>query len=224
MRTIAKLFGRSPFGPLQAHIDCVSRCVAKLGESLDAFDAGDSAKVDALAAEVTALEHQADQVKNDIRNHLPKTLFLPVDRHTLLEIISLQDGIADCAEDVAGLLSFKTMACPAWLREDLTALRVKNFAAVELVGRIVHELDELLEYSFGGPEAEKVKQLVDQVALLEHEADIIFRRLLKNFYTHESELSFVTFDLWQRITSRLSDLSNISEKLANRIRMMLERK
>lgn len=72
MSTISKLFGRSPFGPIQQHMERVSSCVAKMGESLDAFDQGQWSEIERLADEVSHLEHQADQIKDDIRIQLRK--------------------------------------------------------------------------------------------------------------------------------------------------------
>jgi len=224
MRTIAKLFGRSPFSALQAHMEKVGDCMKTAGDCLDAFVKGDSDAVEQLAPQVSKLEHKADLVKNDIRNHLPKSLFLPIDRGALLNILSLQDRLADGAEDLAVLLTFKALQLPAWMSDDFEKLRDKNFSSFELVNDIIEELDELLEYSFGGPEAEKVKQMVDQVALLEHEADLIQRSLLKSLYVHEADLTYGQFDLWQRIIAQLSAISNTGEKLANQIRTILERK
>ena len=71
MTTIAKLFARSPFGPLQRHMQHVGQCVQKMNECLESFQAGEWDRITELAEEVSRLEHDADQIKEDIRISVP---------------------------------------------------------------------------------------------------------------------------------------------------------
>jgi len=57
-------------------------------------------------------EAEADRIKNELRLHLPKSLFMPVDRRDLLEVLHLQDTIANTAQDIAGLLVERQMSIP----------------------------------------------------------------------------------------------------------------
>lgn len=222
MRTIAKLFGRSPFSPLQAHMSRVTDCVDKVVEIFTAVQDGDFKQVEKLAKQISKLEHKADLTKNEIRNNLPKGLFLAIDRGNLLEILGLQDNIADTAEDVGVLLTFTEVTLPEFMRQEFNDFLSKNIEAFQCVRRIIEELDELMEYSFGGNEAEKVNHMVEQVALNEHEVDIIQRKLVKGLFTNEDKISPGKFFLWMQIIDTVATLSNLSEKLANRVRMTLE--
>ena len=222
--TIGKLFGRSPFVPLQSHMEKVAACVEMVPRVLDAFHRGDAGAVEALAAEISKLEHQADLVKNDIRNNLPKGLFMPVDRSNLLEILSIQDTLADRAENIGVLLTLKQARQPQVLTQKLKPFLDKNMEAFNEARQVIGQLDELLETGFGGAEAERVKRLVEKVALTEHEADLIQRDLLKALFASEDELSHGDFHLWMRLIREVASLSNQSERLANRVRMTLEPK
>jgi len=224
MRTIAKLFGRSPFVPLQTHMAKVADCVSKVPEVFEASKAGDRKAVEKLAGQISKLEHKADLVKNDIRNHLPKGIFLPVDRASLLEILSIQDDIADKAENIGILLTLKPLAMVEQFKDNFKAFLNKNIECFNAAKQVIQQLDELLESGFGGAEAQKVTQMVDDVALKEHEADVVQRQLLKDLYAHEDKLSHGSFHLWTRIFREVAELSNLSEKLANRVRMTLELK
>ena len=66
-------------------------------------------KIEKLVADLSRMEHEADLTKNDIRNHFPKSLFLPIDRAHFLEILSVQDSIADKAEDIGILLTLRPL-------------------------------------------------------------------------------------------------------------------
>src|SRR5277367_4751525 len=126
MINIARLFGKSPFAPLQNHMQKVSLCMKKLSSLFDSLHKIDAEKIEKSVNELSELEHEADLTKNDIRNHLPKSLFLPIDRAHFLEILSVQDSIADKAEDVGILLTLRPLESFRDFQEDLKALFRKN--------------------------------------------------------------------------------------------------
>ncbi len=224
MRTIANLFGRSPFVPLQAHMDKVSICVEKVEELFAGALDNNFQEVETISKKICKLEHDADLTKNDIRNNLPKGLFLPVDRGHILEILGLQDDIADKAEDIGVLLTFENILILDAFSADFRNFLSKNVEAFHCARNIIQQLDELLESSFGGAEAEKVKRMIDHVAYNEHEADVMKRKLVKKIFTLKNELPYSSFFLWMKIIDAVSALSDLSEKLANRVRMTLESK
>ena len=105
----ASLFGRSPFKPMQEHMRVVRKCAAQVTKLFEALCKGDQEKVEAVKERIFELENEADAIKNELRAHLPKSLFMPVDRRDLLEVLDLQDSIADTAQDIAGLLVERKM-------------------------------------------------------------------------------------------------------------------
>jgi predicted phosphate transport protein (TIGR00153 family) len=113
---------------------------------------------------------------------------------------------------------------PQELKINFNKFLDKNFEAFHVARKIIREMHELLESSFGGIEAEKVRSLVDEVAFKEHEADLIQRDLLKALFNVEKELSYSSFYYWQRISESLGSIANLSEKLGYRVRMTLELK
>jgi uncharacterized protein len=221
MGIMENLFSRSPFTPLQSHMEKVAECVGKLDELFDAFLKKD-ADLTKLSEEVSNLEHSADLTKNDIRQNLPRGLFLAINRIDLLQILSLQDSIADAAEDIAILVTLKKLDPDKNLRVELKSFLEKNMSAVTSVHQIILELERLLLTSFGGAEAKKVRQMVNDVALIEHEADIMQRSILKKFYNMEDKLSYTSFNLWMNLVSEIASLSNLSEKLAYKISSLIE--
>lgn len=222
MRTIAKLFGKSPFSPLQTHMEKVSFCIEKLSELLDAFMKQKFDDVEALSSKISELEHEADLTKNDIRNHLPKSLFMPIDRSQFLEILSLQDSLADKAEEIGNLIVLKPLESLSYIQQPLQKLLKKNMDAFWDAHRIINEIDELLESSFGGLEAEKVKEMVEKTAYKEYESDLLQRETLKAFFHEADALPPSSFYIWVRLIEEIGTISHLSEKLANRIRMILE--
>lgn len=222
MSTIAKLFGKSPFSPLKTHMEKVHMCVKELPLLLNALEANDQKKIDKLAKLISKLEHEADLTKNDIRNHLPKNIFLPIDKARLLEILSFQDCLADKAEDISVVFTLHPLKDYEKLKEKFQFFFRENVESVYDASKIVKEIDELLESSFGGAEAEKVKDMVDALSLKEHKIDILQYDLLKTLYTLGDKLDHVSFYHWTCVIKEVGALSNLAEKLANRIRMVLD--
>ena len=222
MMTILNLFGRSPFAPLQAHMECVTACVHLLPELFDCLKVADHKKAEELAEKISKLEHKADLAKNDIRNHLPNFLYLPIDRGDLLEILRFQDSLADQAEDIAILATLKNLVLSPELVDDFKPFMKKNIECFDSMVQVLAEMSNLLGSSFGGTEAEKVRKMVDAVAYQEYEVDLLQKKLMKKLYSDDVDLHYKDFILWQKIFQAIAAISNISEKLSNRIRMTLD--
>ena len=158
MLTIARLFGKSPFAPLQTHMNKVANCIEKLTKAFEILPKKESEKIESLVSELSHLEHEADVTKNDIRNHLPRSLFLPITREHFLDILSIQDSIADKAEDIGILLALRPLELFTHFQGDIYTLFKKNCDVFWDAKRVIEEIDELLESSFGGMEAEKVRR------------------------------------------------------------------
>ena len=217
MSTIGKLFGRSPFGQIQQHMDQVAKCIHKMSEAIEAVKTGSFTDLDQISNEVSQLEHQADQIKDEIRGRLLKRVFMPIDRSEVMEILSLQDSLADTAEDVCKVLTLKPLPMLNEFKPDFDQFVEFNLQAFGVAENIIKQLDELIESGFGGVEADRVRGLAKDTAFAEHQADLIQLQLLKKIYARDHELTTGEFHLWMRLTRVLSRVSNVSENLANQI-------
>ena len=217
MSTIGKLFGRSPFGQIQQHMDQVNKCIDKMSEVIDAVKAEKFELVEDLTYEVSKLEHEADQIKDNIRERLLKSFIMPIDRKEVLEILSLQDSLADTAEDVCKVLTIRKLPFPDDIRADFDKFLELNINACAISAKIIGQLDELIDAGFGGIEAERMRSLAKDAAFAEHQADVVQMSLLKTLYAHDTEFSVGEFHLWMRFTRVLGRLGNISENLADRV-------
>ncbi|MCA8960682.1 MAG: DUF47 family protein, partial [Planctomycetes bacterium] len=100
----------------------------------------------------------------------------------------------------------------------------KSLECFQRVRKIIEELDELVETGFGGAEAESVRRMVDEVALAEHETDLLQRELMKCLFAAEGSLTHGEFILWMRLAAQVANISDYSENLADTIRLTLESK
>ncbi len=221
--TLTSLFGRSPFKPMQEHISVVRQCAAQVPDLFEALAAGDQEKVTATKDRIFQLEGEADKIKNDLRAHLPKSLLLPVDRRDLLEVLDMQDSIADTAQDIAGLLFERPMEVPDNLRDPLLALTRRCVDACDQAVMIIGELDELVETGFRGRESEKVAEMVTELNKIETDTDQMGTELVRRLFAQEDEMKPVSVMFWYELIQWIGDLADYAEKVGNRLRLLLAR-
>lgn len=222
MRALLALFGKSPFKPLQSHMEKVRACVERIPQLFALVLADEDEETqEGLVQEICRLESEADAIKNEIRSNLPKGVFLPVNRGDLLDILSHQDAIADTSQDIAVTLTLRKLSFHPGLREPLDELLVEVTKVCFLAADIIRELDELVETSFGGHEAEKVLKMIDRLNTDESVADGVGVRIAKKLFTLEKELGPVCVMLWFRVFRQVSELAHAAERLGNRLRLLL---
>lgn len=223
MRNIFGIFAKSPFKPLIVHMERSRECYGLLRPLLEAAYRGEEAEVDRLFKQIHDLEHAADEVKDRIREMLPATRFLPVDRRDLLQALKAQDEIPDAAEDIGMLIRIRKTQFPEWIREPGLELLDKSLSVCNTTAEIVGSLDALLQSSFSGPEAEDVLDLVERAGVLEHETDVLGYRLAKLIYAHEAELSPVDIFILNDVFRGVGKLANAAETVAKTFRLFLAR-
>ena len=96
-----QMFARSPFKPMQEHIAKAQQCAEQLIPFFQASFDNDWALAEKYQLQITDLEHQADDIKREIRQSLPSSLFLQVPRTDLLNLLRMQDKIANRAKDIS---------------------------------------------------------------------------------------------------------------------------
>jgi len=218
---LAKLLKRSPFKALQQHMRVVLECVRCVPGLFEALIAGDEAAVKTAKESIFKWENEADDVKNSLRAHLPKSLFMPVDRRDILEILQEQDSIADTAQDIAGLLIERPMNVPEPLQAPLLTLVSRCVATCEQSALIIEELDELLETGFRGREVDRVEGMLDALGKIEDETDELGLELTRTLFQHEEQMSPVSVMLWYRLIEWIGDLADHAEKVGNRLRLLI---
>ncbi|MFH0777308.1 MAG: TIGR00153 family protein [Candidatus Eisenbacteria bacterium] len=223
MRALFELFGRSPFGPLLEHMQRVRECVVQMKPLFLALTKQDYAEVERIAQHISELEHQADVIKNDIRDHLPRSYFLPVRRADILSFLREQDEIADAAEDVAVLLTMRLMQVPPRCEPQLMHLVDEVLETCALAFEACSEFKQLLESGFGGPEAEKVVKIVEQVSLKEWEADCVQMNIARQMFKVEKEMEPVSIAIWIQVFGELGQMANHAENMGDLLRMMISR-
>lgn len=217
------LFGKSPFSALQSHMRVVLECAREIPPLFEALAGGDQDGVAACKSRIFEREAEADRLKNDMRGALPKSLFMPVDRRDLLEVLQMQDSIADTAQDIAGLLVERRMEIPDFMQEALLALAHRCVDTCEQSAQIIEELDELLAMGFRGREASRVEDMVAKLNLIEDDTDELGIQLARRLFEHEDDMKPVSVMMWYQLIEWIGDLADYAEKVGDRLRLLIAR-
>jgi len=220
---IMQLFAHSPFTPMQEHLRVVLSCANEVPGLMKVFFVKDKAGLEAIRKRIFELENEADRIKNELRSHFPKSIFMAVDRRDLLDILDMQDSIADVAQDIAGMLVVRELECPEAIQAPLMALIERSVEACNRLGEIMEEFDTLVEHGFRGPESEKVLLMIDDLNKIETDTDEKGMQFTKQLFAHEQEFNPVSVILWLRIGRLIGDLANFAERTGNRHRLLIAR-
>jgi predicted phosphate transport protein (TIGR00153 family) len=199
----------------------VVKCAQEVLPLFEALVAGDRQQVVQRKDKIFELEAEADRLKHELRAHLPKSLFMPVDRRDLLEVLLLQDTIANTAQDIAGLLVERKMSIPEFLQEPLIQLTSRCIDTVEFSGKAISELDELLATGFRGREADSVDRMLKELNEIEDETDILGIALARALFDHEDDLKPVSVMMWYQLIEWIGDLADYAEKVGDHLRLMI---
>lgn len=219
-----ELFGTSPFIPIMEHMKRVKECVDLLPSFFDKYLEKDYEGAKAIFKEICKKEHEADEIKKDIRDKLPKNYMLPVARPDILNYLKQQDNIADAAEDSGALCMLKDLSLPKEFHPLLKELLDRNIKSVCKTAQISASLSDLTRSGFNKKVAEKVHDMIKEVEFMEWECDKLQMSFFKKLFQIEKEMDPISIILWFDIVHEITDLSNSSENVGEQMRMMIAKK
>jgi len=218
---LANIFGSSPVKPLEQHVHIAYRCTRELSGFFQAVIAEDWDKVYEIRDRISALEHEADDLKKQIRIHLPKSLFMPVPREDLLELVLVQDRMANRTKDVSGLVVGRQMRIPAEIADDFLEFVERNIDAAKQARKSVRELDELFTTGFKGAEVNLVEELIHELDRIETDTDDREAALRGSLFAIESSLEPVNVMFLYRVIELTGQIADMAERVGRRLELLL---
>lgn len=220
---LSSLFGKSPIKPLQEHMSVVTRCAEELTDFLTAAIDGNWTEAEARYKGICEKENRADDIKRELRLHMPKGLFMPVSRGDLLELLTVQDNIANSARDIAGLMLGRQLGVPAQIQSDMREFLTASIGVIQQADKVINELDELLETGFMGREVDFVESLIQQLDTDERNADTLERNIRHKLFAIERELYPVDVMFLYDIIEKIGDLADRARRVGGRLQLLVAR-
>jgi len=218
---IASLFGKSPITPLQKHMKQVHSCLKDFNAFIKAANAQDWEKAETVRISINNREEKADKLKKKLRMNLPSTFMMPFSRRDLLDVLLIQDSIANITKDLAGLMMTRHMVFPKEIADDfikLAGLCIKTSAAALVA---INELDELLETAFSSRNRKIVGKMIKTVNELEHETDDAQNDIRNKLFALEPDLPPVDVMFYYRAIEWLGETADAAQKVGSRFEVML---
>lgn len=219
--SLGKLFGKSPISPLQAHMQTAHAAVSKLGMLVAAAQADDWKQANTIQKDVAKLCAEADRMKLALRMQMRKSLFMPVSRSDLLELLTSQDLIADYGDSFANLLISRRMQVPEAILPAFEAYLAEIISVADLALDAVNELDEVLEVGFGAHEIELVHKKLQGLMRRENAARKMESKLRHRLYKLERELDPLDAMFLYKLVEQLDLIGRGSERIGNRLLILI---
>jgi len=169
---------------------------------------------------VSEREHEADQLKRQVRIQLNRALWLPVPRSFLLQFLWHQDEIADLCQDAALLMSLRRPAFDIELEDGFRALGEAVVRAVHAHHLAVQEFNTIFDNSPSPELRDNVGSAVDRINQLEHESDLRERELVTAIYKGEELGDFNRYHLIQLVLM-LGGIVDQVENASGNLRVMV---
>jgi predicted phosphate transport protein (TIGR00153 family) len=217
------IFGSSPVSPLQLHMSVVYKCASELVPLFNAVINEDWDEVARLQQIISSLEGEADDLKKDLRLNLPKGLFMPVNRQDLLEVLLMQDKIANKAKDIAGIVIGRQIVLPEIVHEDFIRFAERCVAACKQARKAINEFDELVETGFSGREIEIVTEMITKLDSIESDTDTLQAELRSEIFAIENTLPPIEVMFLYKIIEQTGDVADRAQNVGSRLQLMLAR-
>jgi len=218
---LANIFGSSPVMPLEKHVGIAYKCVKELNGFFAAAVAEDWDKASAARNRVIELEHEADDLKKEIRLRLPKSLFMPVPREDLLELLLVQDNMANRAKDVSGIVFGRRMIIPTSIADEMLEFVQRNVDAAKQARKSVRELDELFTSGFRGAEVALVEALLEELDQIETDTDDRQAALRWSLFEVEKEYNPVDVIFLYQVIEMTGEIADMAERVGRRLELLL---
>ena len=218
---LANIFGASPVQPLEKHIDIAYRCAKQLRKFFAAAVSGDWDEASAVREKIAKLEHAADDLKKEIRLHLPKSLFMPVPREDLLGLLHVQDKIANRSKDISGIVLGRRMQIPTPIAEQFLDFVDRNVDAAKQARKSVRELDELFTAGFRGAEVDLVEELLEELDRIETDTDDKQAALRWALYAIEDTLNPIDAVFLYQVIELTGEIADMAERVGRHLELLL---
>lgn len=212
------LIRKSPFEGLKAHAHKITECTLMFKKAVRCYIDKACEEYEYLTEEVSRLEHEADAIKRNIRGHLPKGIIMPVDKVHLFTYLREQDQVLDAAQDALEWLTFRLTDIPKQIEGDLLSLVDRVMEAVELLRPMIETANAYFRYN-DEKDREKVKELIREIRLKEHEADQLEKKMKRTLFNLEIEPLSVCH--LTHVLDKIGEIADHAENAGDMMRAMI---
>jgi len=213
---------RSPMLALKEHMGVVLQCVEALDDFVEVAQRGAWDRALQCQQRVADRESDADHLKQRLRSELPKSVWMPVARSDLLDLLSAQDKIANRAKDVAGLMLGRQLAFPATMTGSVADYVALSVQATVGTLTAVEATQGLYQSGFGDRQADEVVRRIIEVERLERASDRKQVELRAQLFQLEKDLPPVDVMFLYQVLDWIGSVADRAEKVTHRLLLIIK--
>jgi uncharacterized protein len=157
----------------------------------------------AIAAEISNIEHEGDRITHDVVAILHKTWITPLDREEIHALIGGLDDVLDFIDASAGRMA-------------LYEIEQRSSDAVELAQILVlscKEIERAMTLLQNIKEAQPLLDLCKHINRHEHDADIVYRRAIARLFKERTDP--LELMKWRDVLEGIETATDRAKSLAN---------
>ncbi len=207
------LFGKTK--KLELEVKSYLHIIQKSGlifdESINEYIECEYDDFDKRVLDISELEHQADSIKQDIKNNLYKNMLIPDARGDVWELIELLDRSIGIVEKVLENFSFEHPYIPEFIKKHFIKIsKYTQKSTDELVNAVNAYFTNFMAVSefinkifFYEHEIDKIEDLIKKTVFSSDEIKTLSHRIQLRYFTEQMAL---VSDFAERIAEKLSIL------------------
>ena len=197
--------------------------VSKLGDFITAATEDDWRTAEECRETIVELENRADDIKNNIRNNLPKSLFMSVSREDLLGLVMTMDEIPNAAKDISGIMIGRKMSIPKQVKDQFISCSTAAIKAANQASEAVRKVDDMQKSGFGDNDAAALSDLVAHLEQIERENDELEIALRQELFECEKEYDPIDMIFLYDIINKIGSLADISQTVGHLLVRLVSR-
>lgn len=217
---ISDVISNSPLALLERHAGVCVDCVERLPLYFAEAQANRWGRASDVREEICRFEGLADELKQDVRSNLPRGLWMSVSRADLLELVRVQDKMANGVKEVSGISLGRQLAFPAAMTSEVADFIDVVVQVSRVVVKIIGATRELSRSAFGTRQTNVILDFVSRVEADERRSDEMQATLRARLREYEAELSAVDAIFLYQLLAAIGDIADNAEKVAHRAQII----
>ena len=145
---------------------------------------------------------------------------MPFARSDVIEMLTIQDRLANKAKDIAGLMLGRQILFPDAMADSVHQLYQLSKDAAAKAKAAIGEMDEIMESGFSGTEISFVQKLLDELNDIENQNDAAQIELRAHLMGLENDLPPVNVMFLYRLIDLIGDIADVSQRIGNRLLLL----
>ena len=148
---------------------------------------------------------------------------MPVARRDLLDVLMMQDKLANQAKDIAGLILGRRMQLPEKMHTLFLKFGKRSIDASSQALEVIQELDELVETGFRGIEVDRVQDMIRELNAIENDTDKIQIQLRDILFELEDDLRPTDVMFTYQLIEGIGKVADLAQRVGSRLQLLLAR-